>query len=121
MHLSQEELARKMGTARGTVVNLESGRTKIITDSVLRFCEATGVTILDVVAACYPGESGSLLREDTQYKELLKHTVDEYEARLSAKMREIREKDEKYAILQETVRAQRKLIDFYEQPSDKKA
>jgi len=120
MHLSQEELARKMGTTRGTLVNLENGRTKIVTGSVLDFCKATGVSLLEVIDACYPTDGGGLLREDTQYKELLKHTVDEYEERLAAKARELKEKDERFSILQETVRAQRKLIDFYEQASDKK-
>ena len=120
MHLSQEEIAGRMGVTRGTYINLESGKTQIVTDSVLKFCQATGISLLEVVQACYPEYCSTLLREDAQYKELLKQTVDEYEDRLEAKNRELKQKEELYALLQETANAQRKLIEFYEHPSGKK-
>ena len=120
MHLSQEELAGRMGITRGTYINLESGKTQIVTDSVLKFCQATGISLLEVIQACYPEYCSTLLREDAHYKELLKQTVNEYEDRLAAKNEELRQKEELYSLLQETAKTQRKLIEFYEHPSDKK-
>ncbi|MBP5566228.1 MAG: helix-turn-helix transcriptional regulator [Bacteroidales bacterium] len=120
MHYSQEELAERMGVTRGTYINLEAGKTKIVTDSVLKFCQATGISLLEVIQACYPEFCSTLLREDAQYKQLLKQTVDEYEDRLTAKNEELKQKEQMYTLLQETVKTQRKLIEFYEQPSAKK-
>ena len=120
MHYSQEEMAGRMGVTRGTYINLESGKTQIVTDSVLRFCQASGISLLEVIQACYPEYCSTLLQEDAQYKEKLRQTVDEYEERLAAKNEELKQKEELYALLQETAKTQRKLIEFYEHPSGKK-
>ncbi|MBR4817323.1 MAG: helix-turn-helix transcriptional regulator [Bacteroidales bacterium] len=118
--LSQEEMAKKMGTTRGTLVNLENGRTHVVTGSVLKFCEAAEVSLLEVITDCYPEFCGNLLKEDARYKELLRQTVDEYEDRLEAKDKEIQKKDQMYALLQETALTQQKLISIYESGSGKK-
>ncbi len=119
--LSQEEMARMMDSTRGTVVNLENGRTGIVTGSVLKFCQATGASLLEIITECYPEYCGDLIKEDARYKERLRQTVDEYEDRLAAKDEEIKKKDQMYALLQETALTQQKLISIYESGSSKKA
>ena len=119
--LSQEEMARMMDSTRGTVVNLENGRTGIVTGSVLKFCQATGASLLEIITECYPEYCGDLIKEDARYKERLRRTVDEYEDRLAAKDEEIKKKDQMYALLQETALTQQKLISIYESGSGKKA
>ena len=89
MRLSQVEMADRMGVARGTLVNLEDGKTEVVTASVLKFCRATGISLLEVMEALFPEFCGDLLKEETQHKEILRQTVDEYEARLSEKNQEI--------------------------------
>ena len=119
--LSQEEMARMMDSTRGTVVNLENGRTGIVTGSVLKFCQATGASLLEIITECYPEYCGDLIKEDARYKERLRQTVDEYEDRLAAKDEEIKKKDQMFALLQETALTQQKLISIYESGSGKKA
>ena len=119
--LSQEEMARMMDSTRGTVVNLENGRTGIVTGSVLKFCQATGASLLEIITECYPEYCGDLIKEDARDKERLRQTVDEYEDRLAAKDEEIKKKDQMYALLQETALTQQKLISIYESGSGKKA
>ena len=119
--LSQEEMAKMMDSTRGTVVNLENGRTGIVTGSVLKFCQATGASLLEIITECYPEYCGDLIKEDARYKERLRQTVDEYEDRLAAKDEEIKKKDQMYALLQETALTQQKLISIYESGSGKKA
>ena len=119
--LSQEEMARMMDSTRGTVVNLENGRTGIVTGSVLKFCQAPGASLLEIITECYPEYCGDLIKEDARYKERLRQTVDEYEDRLAAKDEEIKKKDQMYALLQETALTQQKLISIYESGSGKKA
>ena len=72
--LSQEEMARMMDSTRGTVVNLENGRTGIVTGSVLKFCQATGASLLEIITECYPEYCGDLIKEDARYKERLRQT-----------------------------------------------
>ena len=119
MHLTQIAMADRMGMARGSYINLESGRTAAVTDSVLKFCEVTGVSLLEIVEDCYPQYCGSLLKEDAHYKTMLKETVDDYEKRLDAKNAEIAHLTEKFNLLKEASDAQQKLLRFYEQPSVK--
>ena len=119
MHLTQNEIADRMGIARGSYVNLESGKTHVVTDSALRFCKVTGVSLLEVAEACYPQYCGGLLKEDAHYKEMLRQTIDEYEARLEAKNMEIKNLQEKNDLLVKTSNAQQKVLDLYERPSGK--
>lgn len=119
MHLTQNELADRMGVVRGSYVNLENGKTKVVTESVLSFCRATGVSLLEVMEACYPQYCGGLLKEDARYKELLNQMRDEYEQRLDAKNVEIKNLREKNDLLLQTANAQQKVIEFYERPSAK--
>ena len=117
MHLPQVEMADRMGVARGTLVNLEDGRTEIVTASVLKFCTATGISLLEVMEAVFPEYCGDLLKEDSQHKEILRQTVDEYEGRLMAKDEEIRRQKELVQALQQTVEAQRQMIRMLERRS----
>ena len=120
MHLTQNGMAERMGMARGTVVNLENGNITVIPDSVLNFCKATGVSLLEVVEALYPEFCGDLLKEETQHKEILRQTVDEYEERLSAKDEEIQRQKELNNALQQTVDVQKQMLGMYERQSAKK-
>ena len=120
MHLPQIEMADRMGVARGTLVNLEDGKTEIVTASVLKFCRATGISLLEVMEALFPEYCGDLLKEETQHKEILRQTVNEYEERLTAKDEEIRRQKELVQALQQTVDAQKQMIGMLERQSAKK-
>ncbi len=113
-HQTQLELALQMGVTRGTLVNLEDGTTHVLTESVLKFCDATGLQLLDVVAACYPEYCPAELREDVNYKEKLRQTVDEYEKRLEEKNAEIAHQKELIESLRQTNRLQEQMIGMME-------
>ena len=119
MRVSQSEMADMMGVARGTLVNLENGKTEVVTGSVLKFCGATGISLLEVMEALFPEYCGDLLKEETQHKEILRQTVNEYEDRLTAKDEEIRRQKELVQALQQTVEAQKQMIGMLERQSAK--
>lgn len=120
MHLTQNGLAERMGMTRGTVVNLENGNITIIPESVLNFCKATGASLLEVIAELYPDYCDNLLKEETQFKEMLARTVDEYEGRLTEKNEEIRRQKELNNALQQTIDVQKQMLGMYERQSAKK-
>ena len=120
MHLTQTEMAGRMGMSRGTVVNLENGSITIVPDSVLNFCKATGISLLEVIEALYPEYCDNLLKEEARYKEMLSQTVNEYEDRLEEKTREINNQKELNRALQQTVDVQKQMLGMYERQSAKK-
>lgn len=119
MRLSQVEMADRMGVARGTLVNLEDGKTEVVTASVLKFCKATGISLLEVMEALFPEYCGDLLKEETQHKEILRQTVDEYEARLAEKNQEIERQKELNKALQQAFDVQKQMLGMYERQSAK--
>ena len=120
MHLPQVEMADRMGVARGTLVNLEDGKTEIVTASVLKFCRATGISLLEVMEALFPEYCGDLLKEETQHREILHQTIDEYEARLAEKNQEIERQKELNKALQQAFDVQKQMLGMYERQSVKK-
>lgn len=120
MHLPQVEMADRMGVARGTLVNLEDGKTEIVTASVLKFCRATGISLLEVMGALFPEYCGDLLKEETQHREILRQTIDEYEARLAEKNQEIERQKELNKALQQAFDVQKQMLGMYERQSVKK-
>ena len=120
MHLPQVEMADRMGVARGTLVNLEDGKTEIVTASVLKFCRATGISLLEVMEALFPEYCGDLLKEETQHREILRQTTDEYEARLAEKNQEIERQKELNKALQQAFDVQKQMLGMYERQSVKK-
>ena len=120
MRLTQAEMAGRMGMSRGTVVNLESGNITVVPDSVLNFCKVSGISLLEVIEALYPEFCDNLLKEEAHYKEMLRQTVDEYEARLDEKNREINNQKELNRALQQTVDVQKQMLGMYERQSAKK-
>ena len=119
MRLSQVEMADRMGVARGTLVNLEDGKTEVVTASVLKFCRATGISLLEVMEALFPEFCGDLLKEETQHKEILRQTIDEYEARLTEKNQEIEHQKELNRALQQAFDVQKQMLGMYERQSAK--
>jgi len=119
MHLSQNELADRMGITRGALVNLEDGKTEIVTGSVLKFCRATGISLVDVMEELFPEYCGQTLTDETHYEELHRQTVAEYEDRLNAKNEEIRRQRELVQAQQQTIEAKDKVIEMLEQQSRK--
>lgn len=120
MRLTQAEMAGRMGMSRGTVVNLENGNITVVPDSVLNFCKVAGISLLEVIEALYPEFCDNLLKEEAHYKEMLRQTVDEYEARLDEKNREINNQKELNRALQQTVDVQKQMLGMYERQSAKK-
>ena len=80
-HLSQEEMAARMGISRNAFRNLEAGETKVSTEHVTKIAKITGTS----EEAIYFGDEGlavSLLEAGDGMKEKLKALTDDYEARL---------------------------------------
>lgn len=61
-HLTQTQLARRMGTTRAAIARLESGRTKPSTRTLERLAEATGIAAADFVRADWDGVSRRAMR-----------------------------------------------------------
>lgn len=120
MHLTQTEMANRMGMSRGTVVNLESGNIVVVPNSVLNFCKATGISLLEIIQALYPDYCDNLLKEEVRYKEMLRQTVDDYENRLTEKNREIENQKELNRALQQAIDVQKQMLGMYERQSAKK-
>ena len=119
MHLTQLELALRMDISRGALINLEDGKTHVLTESVLRFCDATDTPLIEIIAACYPDYCEELF-DNEGFKDRLKQTVDEYETRLQHKNEEISRQKERIEVLRQTIDLQRQMIGMYEQGSGEK-
>lgn len=120
MHCTQIEMAERMNISRGAYIKLENGDTHPVTDSVLAFCDATGIPLPEVIAGCYPERSGNLLREESDHKEQLRRVVDEYEERLSRKNEELSSRDSLIESYRQTIRVQEQMLNLLQRQSGKK-
>lgn len=119
IHLTQAEMADRMGISRTAYLKLENGETRIITDSVLKFCEASGVSLMELVSDCYPELSGGSLHEEADHEEAMRALRMEYEDRLERKDEEIASLRELAGALQHTVNVQEQMIGMLNRQSSK--
>lgn len=120
MRLSQREMAERMGITRGAYIKLEKGETRVVTDSVLAFCDATGASLTEVISESYPERCEGLLREDENLRERFDALRNEYEDRLDRKNEEIAGKDKLIESYQQTIRIQEQMLGMLQRRSDKK-
>jgi len=90
-NLSQEEMADILGVARNTYRNIEKGKTRMISDTVIKLAEWAGKTPEEVTLGYYPSEPGSARLKDAreQFNNRVKALTDEYEMKVDALMKEI--------------------------------
>lgn len=102
-NLSQEAMAEILGIARNTYRNIEKGKTRLLSDTIMKVADWAGMTPEEVTLGYFPTESADDrlkdIRED--YNNRVKALVDDYEARLDAMMKEnfllkdlVKEKDD---------------------------
>lgn len=89
--LSQEEMANVLGVARNTYRNIEKGRTKLISDTVMKVAEWAEITPEEVVLGYVPlDEKDSVLKETRErLNERIRVLTEEYEAKLERQRTEI--------------------------------
>lgn len=89
--LSQEEMANVLGVARNTYRNIEKGRTKLISDTVMKVAEWAEITPEEVVLGYVPvDDKDSVLKETRErLNDRIKGLTEEYEARLERQRTEI--------------------------------
>lgn len=88
--LSQEEMADILGIARNTYRNIEKGKTRLLSETVMKVAEWAGMTPEEVTLGYTPSETESArlrdIRESYNYR--VKSITEEYEARLDALRKE---------------------------------
>lgn len=90
-NLSQVEMADILGVARNTYRNIEKGKTRLLSDTVIKVAEWAGKTPEEVTLGFYPTEPGSDSLRDARerYNNQVKNLSDEYEARVESLTKEI--------------------------------
>lgn len=66
MHLSQEEIADRMGIQRSTYGNFERGKTNLLCPNMVKFSEAVGLTAEEILCAGSSGRGGFLNEGDLE-------------------------------------------------------
>ena len=89
-NLSQEEMADVLGVARNTYRNIEKGKTRLLSDTVMKVAEWAGKTPEEVTLGYVPSEAGSVSRKDARelFNYRIKTVTDDYEVRLGALLKE---------------------------------
>ena len=90
-NLSQEAMADILGIARNTYRNIEKGKTRLLSETIMKVAEWAGLTPEEVTLGYFPSESGYARLRDAreEYNNRVRDLTDEYEARLEAMMKEI--------------------------------
>lgn len=90
-NLSQEAMADILGIARNTYRNIEKGKTRLLSETIMKVAEWAGLTPEEVTLGYFPSESGDARLRDAreEYNNRVRDLTDEYEARLEAMMKEI--------------------------------
>ena len=88
--LSQVKMADALGIARNSYRNVEKGKTRMISDTVMKVAAWAGITPEEVVLGYLPSEAGSAMLKDAreQFNNRVKGLVDEYESKLDALRKE---------------------------------
>ena len=102
-NMSQGQMADALGIARNTYRKIEKGRTRLISDTILKVADVIGITPEEVVLGYAPSEetSGMLKEAREQFNLRIKDLTDDYELKLECLRAEIsllkdliREKDD---------------------------
>ena len=90
-NMSQEEMADVLGVARNTYRNIEKGKTRLLSDTVMKVAEWAGKTPEEVALGFFPSEPGSASLKDARerYNNQVKTLSDQYEAKVEVLTKEI--------------------------------
>lgn len=90
-NLSQEEMAVVLGVTRNTYRNIEKGKTKLISDTVMKVAEWADMTPEEVVLGYAPVEDRENVLRETRDRlnGRIKTLTDEYESKLERQRSEI--------------------------------
>ena len=90
-NMSQEEMADVLGVARNTYRNIEKGKTRLLSDTVMKVAEWAGKTPEEVALGFFPSEPGSAGLKDARerYNNQVKALSDQYEAKVEVLTKEI--------------------------------
>lgn len=101
LHLSQKEMAERLGISRTAYIALESGHTHIINDNLRKIARETGISIEELVLGYHPEEDASSLLQQAQqrFSRQMKALTEDYERRL-------REKENSIVLLNRLVKSQ---------------
>lgn len=83
-NITQKEMAEQLGMTRSNYLCIESGETRLISDTIDKFAEVVGVSTEEVLLGYKPNEDEAKVLEETklQYARERKELVDEYEQKL---------------------------------------
>lgn len=83
-NITQKEMAEQLGMTRSNYLCIESGETRLISDTIDKFAEVVGVSAEEVLLGYKPNKDEAKVLEETklQYARERKELVDEYEQKL---------------------------------------
>lgn len=89
--LSQEDMANALGITRNTYRNIEKGKTKLISDTIMRVAEWAEISPEEVVLGYAPVKDRDSVLKETRERlnRRIKTLTDEYEAKLERQRSEI--------------------------------
>ena len=109
--LTQEEMSEIMNISRTAYRNIESGRTKMVSDRLISIAEATGKTTDELVLGYAPQqvsqslyqERDNLLEENKRLKTELERISNEKDATINALLKALAAKDETIKVKDEII------------------
>lgn len=104
LHLTQKELADKLGISRTAYRNLEQGETRIICDHLPKIAELSGKSPEELVLGYRPIDAeNSMLQDSETYQNKLANLSSDYEERINNLRKELGDKNELIAALKTSV------------------
>lgn len=108
-NITQKEMAEQLGMTRSNYLCIESGETRLISDTIDKFAEVVGVSTEEVLLGYKPNKDEAKVLEETklQYARERKELVDEYEQKLVDYMEKVDMRDK-------VIKAQEKALSILE-------
>ncbi|MBO4434839.1 MAG: helix-turn-helix domain-containing protein [Bacteroidales bacterium] len=114
MNLTQKEMAEKLGMSRVAYANIETGKTRLISDKVERFVERNDVSPAEMVLGYKISEDDvhTLQQAQADYGRRRQEIVDAYEERISALNAEIDSLKQQVADLRDSIDTKNDIINL---------
>lgn len=113
-HLSQLEMAERLGIDRNTYRGIEKGRTRVLNACLERIAEILGVSLFRLVAGCdlEEGDLHDLTDIRAEYGGKVRDQQAQYEARIQDLQEALRRKEEEIARLNAWLADKEQIISF---------